>query len=333
LAGSIPSAECVEYPEREIINAIVKSGIVPVDIDLYQLLKSIRTQYFNWAVDTGFVNSLACIFDPPLMAYRVGFVVRIKVRNNNTGASQIDCGPGARTITRLDGSPLHANDMVIGGIAVLRYDGASFQLANPNPAALLASAPHGLARDERAGGSNITYVINQYASYQAILAWTDAGTYDWVVPADVTRAWLRLWGGGGGGIIVGDNKKIGGPGGYVEDLADLVPGEPMRIVIGAGGLTSPKNQASQASAQRGGMSSFGSATGNPIYTATGGGEPYKTPSGAVPSNGDPGVGSGGAVNRANSVYGAGGGFNIDPPDAHHGSEDAPGDPGACIIMY
>src|SRR5215831_2624287 len=216
LAGSIPSAECVEHPQREIVNAITKANLTPQDVDLYQLLKAIRTQFYNYAVDTGTTNVLSCIFDPPLMTYRTGFVARVKVRNNNSGPAQIDCGPGLRPIIRIDGLPLQPNDMVMGGIAILRYLEPMFQLANPN------AVSGGVVTGGGTGAGNVVYVTNQYNVFQAMRAWMDPGTYDWVVPDDVSRGWLRLWGGGGGGYMHGDDAKVGGDGGYCEGLVDLI---------------------------------------------------------------------------------------------------------------
>lgn len=49
LAGSIPPAESIEYPQREIVKAIIDAGMVPANDDLGQLSKAIRqTSRKSW---------------------------------------------------------------------------------------------------------------------------------------------------------------------------------------------------------------------------------------------------------------------------------------------
>ena len=49
LAGSIPPAESIEYPQREIVRAIIDAGMVPANDDLGQLSKAIRqTSRKSW---------------------------------------------------------------------------------------------------------------------------------------------------------------------------------------------------------------------------------------------------------------------------------------------
>ncbi|WLT09657.1 DUF2793 domain-containing protein [Bartonella apihabitans] len=49
LAGSIPPAESIEFPQREIVKAITDAGMVPDNSDLGQLSKAIRqTSRKSW---------------------------------------------------------------------------------------------------------------------------------------------------------------------------------------------------------------------------------------------------------------------------------------------
>lgn len=49
VAGSIPPAESIEYPQREIVKAIIDAGMVPANDDLGQLSKAIRqTSRKSW---------------------------------------------------------------------------------------------------------------------------------------------------------------------------------------------------------------------------------------------------------------------------------------------
>jgi|GEM_PF-2962188 hypothetical protein len=129
--GSIPPAASIEYPQREIVNLIKASSLVPDDADLKQLTRGVRSQGVNFCIDTGAANALQTMLDPSLTAYRQGLPLRVLVAHNNTGPSTINVNSlGNRPIKRGSGSQLEANDMRAGQVAVLVDDGTSFQLTN-----------------------------------------------------------------------------------------------------------------------------------------------------------------------------------------------------------
>jgi hypothetical protein len=128
--GSIPPAEAFEHPQREIINVITKNGFIPTSADLTQMLQGNRSQFVNYANDTGSVNTLSVAFDPPLVKYTVGLPIRVRVNATNTGGATIDAGAGRVAIMRPDGSNMQAGDMPAGGIVELVYDGSTFQMVN-----------------------------------------------------------------------------------------------------------------------------------------------------------------------------------------------------------
>lgn len=344
-AGSIPPAAAFEHPMREIVHMISKCKLTPTDLDLYQLLKSIRTNYVNWTLDTGTTNNLICVFDPVLEAYNNGLVVRIKVAHTNTGPSQIDCGPGFRNIVRIDGSPLAPGDMPLGGIAVLCYVDNEFQLLNPNIAAAIEHAVGAITGTTgQAGPTGATqYITVQYNGIQGIQAWAAPGTFDWTVPDGVLRCWLRLWAGGGPGVEWEQDGLFikGGDGGYVEGIFNLVPKTLMRVTVGAGATPPVASttgnityNATNWKNTRGQSSSFGAA-GQPVMcSATGGRGCYPNPPGDTdPSPGEPGVGTGGAINRSNGIYGRGGGHYQSSDGVYDDFIECTGDPGACILLY
>jgi serine/threonine protein kinase len=67
----------------------------------------------------------------------------------------------------------------------------------------------------------------------------------WEVPADGSQPWLHVQLiGGGGGVTSPSNQKYraaGGNGAYVSGVLRTVPGETLRIVIGAGGMRTERN--------------------------------------------------------------------------------------------
>jgi len=130
--GSIPPAAAFEQPQREIVNVIQNSDFTPDDGDLQQLLKSIRRQFLNFAIDTSVsANTVLCNLAPPLEQYHAGFPLRVVIANTNTGATVINVnGLGPRAIKRTDGADLHPNDITAGMIANLADTGSVFQLQN-----------------------------------------------------------------------------------------------------------------------------------------------------------------------------------------------------------
>jgi hypothetical protein len=128
--GSIPSAAVFQNPQTEIVNLIIASGLVPTDSDLQQLLESVRSQFVNYAVDTGSVNAYSVAYTPALLVRQLGQPYRVKILNNNTGASTFNDGLGVAPIVLSGGAALSANELVAGMIAELVWDGTHFQLVN-----------------------------------------------------------------------------------------------------------------------------------------------------------------------------------------------------------
>ena len=131
IEGSIPPAASIEFPMREIVAAIQYSNFVPNDGDLQQLVKAIRSQFLNFAIDTGVANAMQVNLNPALDAYSAGTPLHVLVAHNNTGATTIVAnGLGPRGVKRPDGSDLQADDVVGGMIATLIDTGSVFQLQN-----------------------------------------------------------------------------------------------------------------------------------------------------------------------------------------------------------
>jgi hypothetical protein len=118
-------------PQRELINMIQGAGLVPTDADLQQLLRAVRRQSVNYAIDTGTANSIIVAYAPTIENHTPGLILRVKIAANNTGHTIITTGAGSVTVRRPSGTDLLANDIIAGGIATLVYDGAGFfQLVN-----------------------------------------------------------------------------------------------------------------------------------------------------------------------------------------------------------
>jgi hypothetical protein len=129
--GSIPPAEAIENPQREIVNAITDAQQVPNDEDLHQLTKAIRDGKLNYCLDTGPLNQLeVTIPGPAITSYGAGLALRILVAHTNTGPVTVAVGSvNPTSVKRRDGSELQANDLVAGQVATIVSDGTYFQLA------------------------------------------------------------------------------------------------------------------------------------------------------------------------------------------------------------
>jgi hypothetical protein len=127
--GSIPPAAAFEQPLRELDNFIEKSGFTPTDDDLMQIIRSVRRQFVNFAIDTGPTNALSVSLDPPLEQYYAGMPLRVMVGHNNTGPATINVNLlGPRPIKTTTGLALGADDLTAGMVAYLLDDGTAWQL-------------------------------------------------------------------------------------------------------------------------------------------------------------------------------------------------------------
>jgi hypothetical protein len=129
-AGSIPPAAAFENPQREIVGFISRSGIVPDAGDLLQLTKAARSQLVNYGVDTGTANALVVALNPVIDRYFPGLMLRVKVKNNVTGPSTINAGPGIIPIKRGNGAATASGDVSANQIVDLVCDGTVFQIVN-----------------------------------------------------------------------------------------------------------------------------------------------------------------------------------------------------------
>lgn len=87
-----------------------------------------------------------------------------------------------------------------------------------------------------------------------------AGSYTFTPPAWVTTIDIQLWGGGGssGNNTSGRARGGGGGGAYTSGTINVIPGIPITLVVGAGGIYASNN----TTTSNGGASSFGSLIAN-----------------------------------------------------------------------
>ena len=76
-----------------------------------------------------------------------------------------------------------------------------------------------------------TMVWGDMCEYKNIFVFATPGSTNWTIPPGVTKVWVEAWGGGAGGNWYGG----GGGGGYVSGIINVVPGNSIGCVVGAGG--------------------------------------------------------------------------------------------------
>lgn len=131
--GSIPPAEAIEHPQREIVGAIAGSGQTPSSADLLQLWRTHQIAPWTTAYgqDTGVANALVVALDPVPLGFYVGMTLRVKAAAANTGPTTIAVnGMVPKAVRRAGGADLQAADLKPGMIVELVFDGSAFQMVN-----------------------------------------------------------------------------------------------------------------------------------------------------------------------------------------------------------
>jgi len=128
--GSIPPAGSIEFPQREIVNAIVGAGLTPSNNNLSQLLAAIQLLgRIPYAVDVGTQNNIVINPAPAITSYVTPLIYAVKVAFANSGATQINVsGLGGVNLFTGNLQTLPAGTLAAGGIIIVSFDGTRFQL-------------------------------------------------------------------------------------------------------------------------------------------------------------------------------------------------------------
>ena len=128
-AGSIPPAESIEYPQREIVAAIYDIGLSsPNNNDLSQLSAATRFMRPQYVLDHGVPNHLVVTLDPApdLWLMPMSFFVQMGAGNGNSSPTcdiGIDGIVGTVPLVKRSGLALAIGDLVPGCTYLLTYDG------------------------------------------------------------------------------------------------------------------------------------------------------------------------------------------------------------------
>jgi hypothetical protein len=130
-AGSIPPAQSIEYPQREIVNLIADANLAtPDDGDLHQLAKSIQSTLLWSDDDAGTANAYQVTQTPAPTAYFKYLTVVCRIGNSNTGPSVLNVNAlGPKPIRHpADNSELAGGELKQNAIACFIFDGTIFHL-------------------------------------------------------------------------------------------------------------------------------------------------------------------------------------------------------------
>jgi hypothetical protein len=115
--------------QEELIAVLAAGGVTPVKGTYNQVLAAIKEliqqQIGSYAIDTGAVNAYAITLNPPVTALTNGLTVRFKTLYANTGAAQLNVGPGLVAITDAEGNALTNGEIPAGMIVTGVYDSAA----------------------------------------------------------------------------------------------------------------------------------------------------------------------------------------------------------------
>jgi hypothetical protein len=127
--GSIPPAQSIEHPQREIVNLIKDSSLVPDVADLHQLGRALQTGSIYFAMDeSGTDNAFVVNLVPAPRAYYKGMTIRVLVKFDVTGPTACNCNGLGPVPVMLGNLALASGLLYSGDVAELTHDGTKFQL-------------------------------------------------------------------------------------------------------------------------------------------------------------------------------------------------------------
>src|SRR3954469_25179972 len=128
IQGSIPPAEQMEHPQREIVDFITRSGLTPTELDLGQLAKGVQLGKVKYVAAAGTANAVTATLSPVPAAYQAGMTVRLKMSLANTGATTLNLnGIGAVAVVNADASALVGGEWGAATIVTFIHDGTNWQ--------------------------------------------------------------------------------------------------------------------------------------------------------------------------------------------------------------
>jgi hypothetical protein len=158
-----------------------------------------------------------------------------------------------------------------------------------------------------AGANTVLFTNGNTLQMSAVVpnvrVFTNSGTF--VVPANVTRIMVEIWGGGGGGGkgSIYNFGGGGGSGGYAFNVFNVTPGASYPVTVGSGGTNGVSGTSSSFGAL---MIAAGGGAGTNAPSSSNGGQGGGGRGGTTTNSIYPFIGSAGNSGNANNVAGGNG---------------------------
>jgi hypothetical protein len=130
-AGSIPPAESIEYPQREIVSVIADVGLSsPNNSDLAQMSAATRFMRPQFVIDQGTMNHIRVALNPTTPAWLVPLSFFVQMGQGNTNSLQVVdmeiIGIAAKKpVVKRTGAPVAIGDLIGGTVYLFTYDGTN----------------------------------------------------------------------------------------------------------------------------------------------------------------------------------------------------------------
>lgn len=241
--GSIPCAEGLEYPQREIVNVITGAGLTPSNGDLTQLLKAVQAiaagatpnvpsvSLVHSGPDTsGTANAIVISTVTPAVTALADYqIYEVIPANSVTGGCTLEIASfSALPLQRQNGSAFVAGDAQAGVPFLVVKLGSAFRR--------LGSAPSDYASSGSSAAN--TVIQNNLIAGSYPNQYPTAGTYTLNVASGQVFVVEECRGGGGGGGGANSQSTAGtggGGGGRSIKLGRATQATVLQIVVGGGG--------------------------------------------------------------------------------------------------
>jgi hypothetical protein len=133
-AGSTqtPNLENVLAVNNNANNLQIKNLAAPTDPTDVVTAEVVQKSTLIYGAASGAANAYEVELIPIPTAYQAGMMLTFKANSPNTGAATLNInGLGAKTIKKLVTTDLAANDIILGQMVIVIYDGTNFQFLNP----------------------------------------------------------------------------------------------------------------------------------------------------------------------------------------------------------
>jgi hypothetical protein len=125
IPGATGNVDVSNKQIKNVANPTVANDAVNVEV--------VQNSTLTYGAATGAANAYEVVLTPAPTAYQAGMMLTFKANVTNTGATTLNInGLGAKTLKKQVSNDLIANDIILGQMVIVIYDGTNFQILNIN---------------------------------------------------------------------------------------------------------------------------------------------------------------------------------------------------------